>query len=150
MTQKQMKDCTSGRKFENLVASLLEDSGWDVEPQFSAGTRLGKPGKHVVDILARKDGVEVLISCKYQRVPGTISDKGPYEYMSMLRAVEENLFEAGFLVFFGAEAIKTNMLTAARLPEFKNYMRISDKIVVCDFTEFAERLNSGNLLCLPK
>lgn len=138
----------TGRKFEQMLRTLLEHSDWHVGVQYPAGFRLGKKTKHIVDIHAEKHGTEreILISCKYQQTSGSTSDKLPYEYMCLLRAVEENMVDRGFIVLFGKEAAKGNMFLPEKISEFEKYMTVSRKIKVCSFEEFTE-LTNKNKLC---
>lgn len=135
------KNCSSGRKFQNQVKTLLLESGWHVDLEYVLGHRLGKKSKHRVDIKATKDRLDILISCKYQDVPGTAPDKLPYEYMCMLHAVEANLMDKGFLVLFGEPLLKENVFHPMRIEQMARYMTISNKVQVCSFEEFYRIIN---------
>lgn len=128
--------CGSGQRFENMAAGILQDSGWELEKQYVVGYRLGKRSKHRVDIKASKNTDDILVSCKYQDVPGTAPDKLPYEYMSLLHSVNTNGMTRGFIVLFGKVLQEANVFARHRIGELEPYMTISNKIVVCDFEEF--------------
>lgn len=133
----------SGKKLEKQVALCLEDSGWAVSSQYIAGYRLGKTSRHKVDLYAAKSRKDILISCKYQDVPGTASDKLFYEYACLLKAVEECLIDRAFMVLFGEHLKQANMFASQ---EVGKYLRLSPKVCVCDFEVFTKMVNRDTLL----
>lgn len=139
------KKMPSGKRFEDVVESLLLSDGWLVKKQFLAGFKLGKRTKHRVDFHVSKENVDLLVSCKYQHSPGTAFEKLPYEYMCLLNAVERNIFTGAVLILFGEVLRKENMFSVY-IDELSPFMKISSKITVCGFEEFMAHINRGTFL----
>jgi len=140
------KSSTSGKRFQNMVCNLLSDSGWAVLQEYVCGFRLAKKSKHRVDILASKDDKDIIISCKYQDVQGTAPDKLAYEYMCLLHTAETCLYDRAYLITFGKILKKECIFKPENEYTLSKYMRISNKVVVCDFEDFSEMVNRGKLL----
>lgn len=136
------KKSGSGSVFEKQVLVLLESQGWEVDSQYELGYRLGKKSKYRVDIVAGNDSDAILISCKYQDSAGTAIDKIPYEYMSLLHAVEANRLSAAYLVVFGKELSNHYFLNEG-LKELKNYMRMDERVKILTFEEFQSLIVTG-------
>lgn len=131
----EKKKCGSGEIFERQVLELLKSQGWDVDKSISLGKRLGKKSEYKVDLVAGNESSCIAISCKYQDTPGTAIDKIPYEYMSLLHAVEKNNISKGYIVVFGKELEGQHILNSG-LFEMAEYMRVSPKVVVVTLQEF--------------
>jgi hypothetical protein len=54
-----------------------------------AGTR-PNGGKHYVDVVARKDGRNILVSLKWQQVGGTAEPKIPFEIICLAEAIAQS------------------------------------------------------------
>jgi hypothetical protein len=83
------RDTTTGRVFENMVEAALKTGGYDVRGQVLAGTR-PNGCKHMVDLVARKDGKAILVSLKWQQAAGTAEQKVPYEIICLAEALEQS------------------------------------------------------------
>lgn len=142
------KKMTSGYLFENQIRILFESSGWEVDSQVDVGVRLGKKSKFKVDLVAGNDSDAILISCKYQDSQGTAIDKIPYEYMSLLHAVEKNNMSCAFIVTFG-KVLHDNYFLNDGLKELQGYMRVSEKIRVVSFSSLQEMVLTGSLPIQP-
>lgn len=141
---KQKKKSGSGQIFEEQVIAVLKGNGWEFSKKVRLGNRLGKESKFEVDILAGIGPRTIAVSCKYQDTPGTAIDKIPYEYMSMLHAMETHAIARGFIVVFGKELEDHYFLTEG-LNELANYMRISPSLKIVTLREFQSLINTGEI-----
>lgn len=141
------KKMPSGKRNEDITAAVFIADGWKVQKQFIAGFKPGKRTKHRVDFLASKGTIDILVSCKYQDTTGTAFEKLPYEYISLLNAVENNAFTGGYLVLFGEVLRRENMFGTLYGSEMSKYMRMSSKIIVCSFEELVRSINRGSVFC---
>lgn len=82
------RDTTTGRVFENMVEAALKSGGYAVEHQKPVGTR-PNGGRHIVDLIARKNGRAVLVSLKWQQAAGTAEQKIPYEIICLAEIMEQ-------------------------------------------------------------
>jgi len=94
----------SGSAFQKQLKALLESQRFEVQNEVSIGKRLGRDGDHRIDLLAGNETEKILISCKYQHEPGTAIDKIPYEYLCLVKALEdEPRFSKAYIVVKGKE-----------------------------------------------
>ncbi len=68
------RDTGTGAVLERMVIPALEGGGYSVQKRVGVGARLGG-GKHIVDVLAEKDGRRLIVSLKWQQVSGTAEQK---------------------------------------------------------------------------
>jgi hypothetical protein len=66
------RDTGTGAVLERMVIPALEGGGYSVQQRVLVGERLGG-GKHIIDVLAQKDGRRLMVSLKWQQVSGTPS-----------------------------------------------------------------------------
>jgi hypothetical protein len=83
------RDTTTGRDFENRVETAFKEAGYRTAHQVPAGTR-PNGGKHYVDVVARKDGRNILVSLKWQQAGGTAEQKIPYEMICLSEAIAQS------------------------------------------------------------
>lgn len=140
------KKIGSGSVFEKQVRLLLESQGWEVDPQYELGFRLGKRSRYRVDFVAGNESGCILVSCKYQASMGSAMDKIPYEYMCLADAVESNRLDAGYIVLFGSRITKDFFLSKESIDELSKWMRLSEKIKILDFEAFQTTTLNGGLL----
>ena len=62
-----------------MILPALTRGGYTCRQQVAAGSRLGGNGRHFVDAIATKDGVDILVSLKWQQTSGTAEQKVPFE-----------------------------------------------------------------------
>ena len=87
--QEAGRDTTTGRDFENQVEAAFKGAGFTTAHQVMAGTR-PNGGKHYVDVVARKDGRNILVSLKWQQVGGTAEQKIPFEIICLAEAIAQS------------------------------------------------------------
>lgn len=90
----------TGGVLEQMILPALDRGGYQHRAQVAIGDRLGC-GRHVVDAIAEKDGLEVLVSVKWQQVSGTAEQKVPFEVICLLDAIEHGPYVKAYLVLGG-------------------------------------------------
>lgn len=83
-----------------MILPALKRGRYAYQTQVKAGTRCGG-GTHKVDALAQKDGVNVLVSLKWQQTGGTAEQKVPFEIMCLADAVRARHADRAYLVLGG-------------------------------------------------
>ena len=87
----------TGGVLERMILPALEEGGYASRLQVPIGNRLGI-GRHLVDAVAEKDGRAVLVSLKWQQVPGTAEQKVPFEVICLTDALQESSYAKAYLV----------------------------------------------------
>ena len=119
----------------------LNKGGYQVKNQLNIGTRLGG-GKHMVDILAIKDGRQLLISLKWQQVNGTAEQKVPFEYMCLANALTTNPeFNAAYIVIGGNGWTKHRFF----IDELDDWVNTRKEVNVVSLVDFVAAANTGSL-----
>jgi hypothetical protein len=77
------RNTRTGGVLEQMVLPALDQGGYSHRVQVNIGQRLGC-GQHFVDVIARKDAQDLLISLKWQQVSGTAEQKVPFEIICLL------------------------------------------------------------------
>ena len=86
------RDTRTGEVLERMVLPALESGGYDYRTGVNIGRRLGL-GRHIVDVLAERDGEHYLVSLKWQQVSGTAEQKIPFEVISWC----EGMADGGYI-----------------------------------------------------
>ena len=72
------RDTSTGKVHEAMIRAGLEAGGYQIKEQTQVGTR-PNGRKHMIDLIATRDGHSILISLKWQQVGGTAEQKIPFE-----------------------------------------------------------------------
>jgi hypothetical protein len=131
----------TGGVLEQMVLPALDQGGWAYKVQVNLGKRLGL-GKHIVDVVAEKDGRQILVSMKWQQVSGTAEQKVPFEIICLLEALEAGTFSKAYLVLGGEGWTLRNFYVGDAL---KKYLAYADKIEILTLESFVARANAGKL-----
>lgn len=96
------RNTSTGKDFEDLVRKSLQDLGYEVAEQVQVGTR-PNGSKHMIDLVAKKEGKSTLISLKWQQTSGTAEQKVPYEVICLSEALKQSrgAHNAAYLVLGG-------------------------------------------------
>lgn len=135
------RDTGTGAILEQMVIPALEGGGYAVRKHAVVGKRLGG-GKHVVDVLAEKDGRRLIVSLKWQQVSGTAEQKVPFELICLEHALEAGGYERAYLVLGGEGWKLRNFYTSGGL---ENYLRLSGRIRIITLEAFVATANRGGL-----
>ena len=124
-----------------MVLPALKNGGYAYQTQVHIGKRLGV-GKHLIDVIAEKEGRAVLVSMKWQQVSGTAEQKVPYEVICLMEALESKKFAKAYLVLGGDKWSLRDMYIAGGLGRFLNH---TDSVEILTLEGFVARANSGKL-----
>ena len=124
-----------------MVLPALDQGGYRYKVQVKIGTRLGM-GRHVVDVLAEKDGRRLLISMKWQQVSGTAEQKVPFEVICLVEALESGEYAKAYLVLGGEGWTLRNFSVGDGLKKFVPY---ADRVEILTLEAFVGRANAGEL-----
>jgi hypothetical protein len=131
----------TGGVLEQMVLPALDQGGWAYKVQVTLGKRLGL-GRHIVDVVAEKDGRQILVSMKWQQVSGTAEQKVPFEIICLLEALEAGTYSKAYLVLGGEGWTLRNFYVGDAL---KKYLAYADKVEILTLESFVARANAGKL-----
>jgi len=80
------RDTSTYQVLEAMVLPSLTQGGYTYQKQVDVGRR-PNGSKHYIDVLAQKEGRKILISLKWQQVPGTAEQKVPYEVICLIKTI---------------------------------------------------------------
>jgi len=137
------RDTKTGAVLEAMILPALRNGGYTYEPQAVVGKRIGGR-KHVVDVLAEKDGKRILISLKWQQVSGTAEQKIPFEVICLVEAVleSEGKYEQAYLVLGGEGWSLRDFYTNGGLEKHLEY---AEKVDILTLEGFIAKANRGEL-----
>ena len=137
------RNTTTGRVLENMILPALEGGGYTYETQVHAGDRFGG-GRHMVDVVAEKDGGKVLVSLKWQQTSGTAEQKVPFEVISLVQAVLDSNGEyaKAYLVLGGEGWKLRDFYTGGGLEQHLEY---ADRVDILTLEGFVAMANQGEL-----
>ena len=124
-----------------MILPALERGGYRYEKKKCIGERLGG-GKHVVDIMAEREGRKYLISLKWQQVQGTAEQKVPFEVICLAHAMRQGGYERAYLVLGGRGWKLKDFYVSGGL---HTYLKNVEKVEILELEDFIARCNSGQL-----
>jgi hypothetical protein len=126
---------------EQMIVPAMVRGGYNFRRKVDIGRRLGT-GRHIVDGLGEKDGRRILISVKWQQVPGTTEQKVPFEVISMVEAVQYGGFDAAYIVLGGQNwRFKEFYLEGGLNP----YITGAHHVQIVTLEDFVVKANQGRL-----
>ena len=135
------RDTGTGGVLEAMVLPALERGGYAYKVQQMIGNRFGG-GRHFVDVIAEKDGRQVLVSVKWQQVAGTAEQKVPFEVICLADAVLTGGFQQAYLVL-GGEGWKLRTFYVGG--GLNDHLTHADKVGIVTLESFVARANQGKL-----
>jgi hypothetical protein len=137
------RDTRTGQVLEAMVLPSLVQGGYSCQEQTKVGRR-PNGGRHFVDVLARKDGDNILISLKWQQVSGTAEQKVPYEVICLIESIREsnNQYDRAYIVLGGPGWSLRDYYTSGDMNE---YLRYSEYVSIMTLEDFIARANMGTL-----
>jgi hypothetical protein len=135
------RDTRTGGVLEQMILPALERGGYRHRSQVPIGDRLGC-GRHVIDIIAEKDGREILVSVKWQQVAGTAEQKDPFEVICLLDAVERGPYEKAYVVLGGEGWTLREFYVGGGLDRF---LSLEDRVKIVTLEGFVAKANAGAL-----
>lgn len=131
----------TGGVLEAMVLPALSNGGYTYRTQVHIGRRLGV-GRHIIDVIATKDGRSVLVSVKWQQVSGTAEQKVPYEVICLMEALVSTEFSKAYLVLGGDKWSLRDMYISGGLSKFLAH---ENQVEILTLESFVARANSGKL-----
>lgn len=137
------RDTKTGAVLEAMILPALENGGYTYEIQTNIGKRIGGR-KHMVDVVAKKDGKKFPISLKWQQVSGTAEQKIPFEVICLVEAVlqSEGTLSQAYLVLGGEGWTLRDFYTKGGLEKHLEY---ADKVDILTLEGFIAKANRGEL-----
>jgi PD-(D/E)XK nuclease superfamily protein len=124
-----------------MILPALMRGGYSVSTHEKIGQRLGF-GSHIVDVVAERDGVRILVSLKWQQVSGTAEQKVPFEVICLAEALAKGSFGRAYLVLGGEGWKLRSFYTSGGL---RKYLRGADEVEVVTLESFVAKANKGEL-----
>lgn len=133
----------TGGVLEAMVLPALERGGYTSQVHVHVGKRIGM-GRHIVDVVAEKDDRKLLVSMKWQQVPGTAEQKVPFEVICLLDAmdVSPGIYEKAYVVLGGEGWKLRGFYTSGGLIKYITY---GDRLEILSLEGFVARANQGKL-----
>lgn len=137
------RNTTTGAVLEAMILPALKSGGYTYDAQAMVGVRIGGR-RHVVDVLARKDGREFLVSLKWQQVSGTAEQKIPFEVICLAEAVLQSgeRFAKAYLVLGGEGWTLRDFYTKGGL---ERHLEYADTVDILTLEGFVAKANQGKL-----
>lgn len=135
----------SGSTLEASIEAALANNGYGRQKQQSIGTKPGG-GRHRVDlVVTRPNGSKFLASLKWQQVGGTAEEKVPFEVIKLLHSLRESagLYDKAYIILGGDGWSDLQEFYLG--PEFRTYLRESDKVEILLLNEAIRRANRQEL-----
>lgn len=93
----------------------------------------------MADVVASKDGEDIIVSLKWQQVSGTAEQKVPFEVICLIAAVEdaENNAKKAYLVLGGAGWKLRDFYTGGGLDKYINQTEFIEIVTLEEFVAIA-------------
>ena len=138
------RDTSTGDVLEQMVVPALKRGGYGVKRQVHIGERPGGR-KHNVDVVAtNKEGMNFLISMKWQQVSGTAEQKVPFEVICLIKALKNNggRYSKAYLVLGGNGWTLREFYVRGGLSD---YLKDSGLVEIITLESFVAKANQGKL-----
>jgi hypothetical protein len=136
------RNTNTGAVLEAMILPALSRGGYSCRRQVAAGSRLGSKGRHFVDAIATKDGVDILVSLKWQQTSGTAEQKVPFEVMCLADAVRAGNAGRAYLVLGGDGWTLRDYFVSGALAD---HLTHSALVRVVTLEAFVRLANNGQL-----
>ena len=137
------RNTKTGGVLEAMILPALKNGDYKFEKQVEIGMRIGGR-KHVVDVLADKNGIRIPVSLKWQQVAGTAEQKIPFEVICLAEAVVDSKgkYSRSYLVLGGEGWTLRDFYTSGGLEKF---LACKDKVKITTLETFVALANRGKL-----
>ena len=137
------RDTSTGIVLESMILPALQRGGYLYTTQTPVGKRIGGR-KHIIDVVATKEERKLLISLKWQQVPGTAEQKVPFEVICLTEAVlqSEGEFDKAYLVLGGEGWSLRDFYTSGGL---ERHLEYAEKVDILKLEGFVAKANRGEL-----
>ena len=135
------RDTRTGSVLERMILPSLDQGGYSYRLQVPLGNRPGG-GRHMVDAVATKASMSVLLSVKWQQVSGTAEQKVPFEVICLLAALDAPSYHKAYLVLGGEGWTLRDFYTSGGLSKYISY---GSRVDIVTLEAFIGRANAGRL-----
>lgn len=137
------RDTSTGQVLEAMVLPALRLGGYTFHKQVDVGER-PNGRRHIVDIVAEKNGVKFLISMKWQQTSGTAEQKVPFEVICLIKSIGESNgeYSRAYLVLGGPGWTLRDYYISGSLNE---YLRYDEYVTITTLEDFIALSNRGHL-----
>jgi hypothetical protein len=136
------RNTNTGAVLEAMILPALTRGGYVCRQQVSTGSRLGSKGRHFADAIASKDGVDILVSLKWQQTSGTAEQKVPFEVMCLAEVVRAGSARRAYLVLGGDGWTLRDYYVSGAL---RDHLIHSSLVEVVTLEAFVRLANNGQL-----
>lgn len=137
------RDTRTGGVLEAMILPALRRGGYPYKTQVKIGNRIGG-GTHKVDAVAEGPAKPILVSLKWQQVPGTADQKVPFEVICLSEAITAGEYSKAYLVLGGEGSKLRNFYISDGLAPYLNLKNLSDVHIVT-LENFVAIANQGKL-----
>jgi hypothetical protein len=135
------RNTRTGGVLEAMILPALKHGGYSFEIQVTVGDRLGC-GRHVVDVIATKDGRSHLVSVKWQQTSGTAEQKVPFEAICLSETLRTSSHASAYIVLGGDGWKLRDFYTRGGLTE---HLPRADRVRIVTLERFIALANTGQL-----
>jgi hypothetical protein len=138
------KRSKAGKAFERACLAALQEGEYEFSEQEKIGDKMSGGG-HVVDVIAKKGSVTLLISLKWQQDSGTTEEKVPYEVMILGDAVARDRRFARAILVLGGKGWKKSLKEFYLNGGLNGYVKNAEKVRILDTDDYMALANRSNL-----
>ena len=137
------RDTSTYQVLEAMVLPSLTQGGYTYQKQVDVGRR-PNGSKHYIDVLAQKEGRKILISLKWQQVPGTAEQKVPYEVICLIKTIRDSNqeFDRAYIVLGGPGWSLRDYYASGDMYEYLPYR---EYVSIMTLEDFVAQANMGTL-----
>lgn len=135
------RDTRTGGVMEAMIFPALRQGGYTWTTQVKIGRRPGG-GRHIVDAVATKDALLILVSSKWQEVSGTAEQKVPWEVICLIAALKTEEYKRAYLILGGPGWTLRDFYVRGGL---RDYIIGSEKVHIVTLEDFVAKANQSKL-----
>ncbi|MDI9457330.1 MAG: hypothetical protein QM344_05260, partial [Bacillota bacterium] len=126
---------------EQMVLPALNQGGYEYQTQVNIGQRPGGR-RHIVDVVAIRNKVKILISLKWQQISGTAEQKVSFEVICLTHALQQGAYNKAYLVLDGTGWTLRDYYISGGLDA---YLKVPSDIKIISLEDFIALANQGKL-----
>jgi hypothetical protein len=124
-----------------MVLPALNQGGYEYQTQVNIGQRPGGR-RHIVDVVAIRNKVKILISLKWQQISGTAEQKVSFEVICLTHALQQGAYNKAYLVLGGTGWTLRDYYISGGLDA---YLKVPSDIKIISLEDFIALANQGKL-----
>ena len=124
-----------------MVLPALNQGGYEYQTQVNIGQRPGGRS-HIVDVVAIRNKVKILISLKWHQISGTAEQKVSFEVICLTHALQQGAYNKAYLVLGGTGWTLRDYYISGGLDA---YLKVPSDIKIISLEDFIALANQGKL-----